>query len=45
MGGCVQLLLELQFLEAALPAYTAQQDIAHLLNHAHDILANVIEVS
>ena len=44
IGGCLQLLLELQFLEAALPAYAGQAAIEELLAHATDILVSVIEV-
>ena len=44
LGGCVQLLLELQFLEAAMPTYVAQPTIDELLMHAHDIVIGAIQV-
>ncbi|MCJ1468184.1 hypothetical protein MMC07_006812 [Pseudocyphellaria aurata] len=44
LGGCVQLLLELQFLEAALPFYAAQPAVDELLTHVQEILVAVIQV-
>lgn len=44
LGGCVKLLLELQFLEAALPAYASQPAVDELLGHATDMLIEVIQV-
>ena len=45
LGCCLQLLLELQFLESAMPTYAAQPAIDDLLSHCRDILVAVVEVS
>ena len=44
LGGCVQLLLELQFLEAALPAYAPQPAVDELLGQATDMIIEVLQV-
>ena len=44
LGGCLQLLLDLQFLEAAMPTYAAHPAIEELLSHARDILTDVLQV-
>lgn len=44
MGGALQLLVELQYLEAALPAALSFPAAAQALEHLKDIMLQLVEV-